>query len=375
MSKIRTITGDIAPETVGITSMHDHTLKDMRTLNSYFKARFGSIPASMYEFKLENFSFLKSGMVMLSDEHSLTDDVDYMAGEFQAFRKVGGQIIVDGSPYGMRGNLKDLQMISENTDVHVVCATGLFAKMQLPDDMRKVIESGKEAIKAFLYEEIEQGMEGTAIKPGFLKCAMYDIPDEGEETSGIMARDVRDVMYACAEVAKETGMSVQIHTESTLTPDFIINAIDELISDTAINPDQIVVLHTDQFLTRPDMLTSYLSELEATMQFSTYLHEALLARGVNISIDTWGSPIVNNMYYYPNDFDRLKVLVSLLKKGHAEHIVLGHDVVGKLYGVQYGNYGYTRVATFIPQMLKQIGFEDDVAEQLLVKNPARILAY
>lgn len=382
MKKIRTITGDIIPEMVGVTSMHDHTLKDMRPLNVYFKARFGSIPASMYEFKLDNFSFLKSGMVLLSDEHSLTDDMEYMIGEFQAFARTGGRTIVDGSPLGMRGNLLDLQKVSNVTGVNVVCATGLFAKMQLPDEIRQTIDLGKDAIKALLYDEIENGIEGTNVKPGFLKCGLYDIPDEGKiaksadaNTVNSMAKDVRDVMYACAEVARETGMSVQIHTESTLTPDFIIKAVDELLADTKVCPDQIVILHTDQFFTRPDILHKYLNELDATMEFSTYLHEELLKRGVNISIDTWGSPICNNMHYYPNDFDRMKVLVSLLKKGYEDHIVLGHDVVGKLYGVQYGNYGYTRITTFVPQMLKQLGFKDSVAGKLLAENPARILAY
>jgi len=147
-----------------------------------------------------------------------------------------------------------------------------------------------------------------------------------------------------------------------------------VLEETEISPDKLVVLHMDQFMTRFDILLDYISDLSATKELSIDFYEKLLDKGVNISFDTWGSPITSTYYYYPEDFDRIKVVIALLKKGYASQIVFGHDVVGKMYGVSYGNYGYTRFPEFIPAMLSQVGLEDKV-NTMFVENPARILAY
>ena len=65
---------------LSITSMHDHTLCDLRDLNVYFKARFDNVHSEMVAFKLENFALLKTVMILLSNDHSLKDDVQYMLG-------------------------------------------------------------------------------------------------------------------------------------------------------------------------------------------------------------------------------------------------------------------------------------------------------
>lgn len=60
--KIMTVRGEIAPETLGVTSLHEHTFLDMRIAGGFLKNYFKNIPASMLEFKPENFAFLKSGV-------------------------------------------------------------------------------------------------------------------------------------------------------------------------------------------------------------------------------------------------------------------------------------------------------------------------
>ncbi|MGE4540661.1 MAG: hypothetical protein AB7D35_05305 [Bacteroidales bacterium] len=369
MRKISTVRGDISPEKLGLTSMHDHTLNDMRGLVDVFKQFFPPVPDEMLEFKMENFSFLKTGMVMLSEDHAVTDDIDYMIKEFNAFKRVGGKSIVDASMIGMRGNLKDIQKISEQTEINVICATGFFNGLALPQEIEEQFNKGEKGQMAILEQEINEGIEGTGIKPGFIKCAL-DTPNE----NGQLNEKELQILRSCANVAAEKGMCLEVHTASKLTPELILVAIDMVLEETEISPDKLVVLHMDQFMTRFDILLDYISDLSATKELSIDFYEKLLDKGVNISFDTWGSPITSTYYYYPEDFDRIKVVIALLKKGYASQIVFGHDVVGKMYGVSYGNYGYTRFPEFIPAMLSQVGLEDKV-NTMFVENPARILAY
>lgn len=370
MKKITTVRGDILPEELGLTTMHEHTLSDMRGLVAYFKNFFPPVPQEMLDFKLENFPFLKTGMVMLSEEHAVTDDVDYMINEFNAFKRVGGKTIVDASFIGVRGNSYDIKKISEETGINVVCATGLFHGIVLPSEIQEQVIKGEEQIMAVLEREIAEGIDGTDIKPGFLKCALDMLTE-----NGTLDENELKIFRACARVAAKNGMCVEVHTASKLTTDHILEAVDMVLRETGIDPSRLVILHMDQFMTRSNVLLDYVSDLAATKELSIDFYENLLDKGVNISFDTWGSPITSTYYYYPEDFDRIKVVIALLKKGYASQIVFGHDVVGKMYGVSYGNYGYTRFPEFIPEILRQVGFGDDVINMMFVENPARILAY
>ena len=60
--KITTVRGEIAPEALGFTTLHEHTFLDMRVASEFLKKYFNSIPASMLNFAPENYAFLKSGV-------------------------------------------------------------------------------------------------------------------------------------------------------------------------------------------------------------------------------------------------------------------------------------------------------------------------
>lgn len=103
---------------------------------------------------------------------------------------------------------------------------------------------------------------------------------------------------------------------------------------------------------------------------SNELSLRILEKGINIGYDSWGTPFTS---YLPDDYDRIKGLVELLRKGYESQIVFGHDVLGKAVGIMNGYYGFIRFAQFLPSMLKPMGFSDDVIRKMMVENPARIL--
>jgi predicted metal-dependent phosphotriesterase family hydrolase len=100
-----------------------------------------------------------------------------------------------------------------------------------------------------------------------------------------------------------------------------------------------------------------------------------LEKGFNIGFDCWGDPMAPFQNTESRDIIRYKMLCELIRSGYTSQIVLGHDMMNKTGGIQSGKYGYTRFPTFVPQKLKNDGFEDKVYNQMTVGNPARILAY
>src|SRR5665648_16397 len=159
MKRITTVNGDISPNELGYTSMHEHTLVDLRLMTEFMKNFIPSAPPEKLAFKLENYAFLKTGAVLLSDEHSITDDVDYLAKEINAFKDLGGKSIVDASPIGLRGNLNDLKKVSEVTGVNIICATGLYLAPARPEEFK--VKDVDFLISRF-EKEIKEGMDAVS---------------------------------------------------------------------------------------------------------------------------------------------------------------------------------------------------------------------
>lgn len=366
MAKITTVRGDISPSDLGLTSMHSHTLIDFSLVTEPLRSMMDSLPPERMTFKPENFAFFRSGVYLFSDEYPIYDDVDFLTAELNAFKKVGGNSICDASPIGLRINPMGMKKASEASGVNIICATGIYTALSRPAEFMGKTE---EYILSRFEKEINGGINGTDIKPGFLKCAINtpnnDNIDESELTS----------VRACAKIAAENGMSLHVHSAYPLTDDHILKAADIVLNECGVKPERLLMMHMDAFLTSPVSIMEYVADINATRKINTDLQARLLDKGINIGFDTWGAPMDNAMYQLPNDYERLKGLVDLLKKGYASQIVLGNDTVGKYCGVACGNYGYTRELEFVPSMLTQLGFGQDVIDKLLVENPARILAY
>lgn len=363
--RITTVCGDIAPEALGFTSLHEHTFLDMRIAGGFLKNYFKNVPQSMLAFEPENFAFLKSGVYLVSDECAVVDDMEFLVKEYSFFKADGGQSVVDCSPIGCRGDVRKIRELSEKTGLHFVCATGIYTMTSRPSELL-----GKD--EEFYYQtfkrEIEQGIDGTDIHPGILKAAIATYGSDGKLMQGEL-----DGVAACARLSAETDLSVHIHTDPNIRGEDVI-ATAKLAIEHGAKPDKVHICHMDNRIAAGVPVHEYLTkpELDRTLNLDT--HKALLDLGVTIGLDTWGMPITNNQFFMADDFERLKALITLIDLGYADQITLGNDFSSKIMGRSYGNYGCTRFTEFALPMLKQHGYSDAI-QKLIVDNPARILAY
>lgn len=362
MKRIMTVRGEISPDELGFTTIHEHTICDL----SFLRNSLGflpPIPPEMLSLRPENVAALRSGLGVFSDECSTLGDVEYIAKELIEFKKVGGNAVCDASPIGLRGNINDIQKASESADVHIVCATGLYHAGAQP---KEFMNKSEKDLTTLFESEIKEGIDGTDIKPGFLKCALHTLnPD-----NTIHELELK-TLRACSKVASYNGMSLHVHTAAPLTCDHIIQGIDIAIEECGMKPNRLHIMHLDSFLRTPAKISTYYSNIESVRGVDTELQTKVLDKGVNIGFDTWGM-LVSEL---PDDFDRLKGLVDLLNKGYASQIALGHDVYDKSRGVTFGYTGYTGFAKFALPLLNELGFGADVIHKLTIENPARILSY
>lgn len=363
--RVTTVRGDMKPEELGVTSLHEHTFIDMRIAGGFLKNYFKNIPQSMLSFKPENFAFLKGGVYLLSEECAVVDDMDYLVKEYGFFKADGGQSVCDCTPIGGRGEGPKLQELSEKTGLNIICATGVYTMTSRPPELL-----GKDAdfyYRTFKYE-VENGIDGTGVRPGMLKAAIATYGPDGKLVDGEL-----EGVKACAMLSAETGLSVHIHTDPNIRGEDVV-ATAKLAIDYGAAPDKVHICHMDNRIAKDVPVHDYLTSpgVDRTLNLDT--HKALLDLGVTIGLDTWGMPVTNNNFFMADDFERLKALITLIDLGYANQLTLGCDFSSKIMGRTYGNYGCTRTLEFTLPMLRQHGYENAI-QKLVVENPARILAY
>ncbi|ROO87547.1 phosphotriesterase-related protein [Actinocorallia herbida] len=363
MSVVTTVRGDVDPGSLGFTSMHEHLNADLSLMAALIK-RYGApeLPPEMLELRTDNLAFLREAGAVSSSQCRTTGDVDYTTAELGFFKEVGGGAICDASPIGLRGDVRDLRAASERSGVHVIFATGLYVADCRPAEFAAMDEK---ALFEFFTREVEEGVEDTGIRPGFLKCALSSMDPSAELQETEVA-----TLRTLGRISAATGLSLQVHTAFPMSHAQVLQGVDAALG-TGMAPDRLVMIHMDSFLRPWDALTTYMGDMNAARNISTELQRTILDRGANIGFDSWSATTA----ILPDDFDRMKGLVDLLRAGYAGQIVLGHDTTTKAHGKSYGYYGFTRFPQFIPGMLTRFGFGDDVFRRLVVDNPARILAH
>lgn len=190
---------------------------------------------------------------------------------------------VDATPIDTGRNTRVLKAVSEKSGVDIVASTGLY---YFPD-LFTCERSDEDIAKWFIYE-YENGMEGTGIKPGILKCAV----DRGGIT-----QDMKKRISALGITQRETGLPLYAHC---MHDGNSANELLDILLEISNEPHKIILGHTAN---RPD---------------AEYL-ESILDRGCYICMDQC----------HCADFaieDICKTLVKLCDNGYRDKILLSNDL-------------------------------------------------
>ncbi|MBR1572525.1 MAG: phosphotriesterase [Lachnospiraceae bacterium] len=362
--KITTVCGDIEPKDLGVTSLHEHTYLDMSISREFMKRYFPDIPKEKLAFRPENYTFLKSGTYLMSNDLAEVDDEEFLIKEYTYFKEAGGKSVCDCSPCGSGGDINRIVSLSKKLDLNIICATGIYTLTSRPPELL-----GKD--DAFYYNyfknEVNNGRDGTDIRPGMLKCAIATM-----DANGIMDGELAGVR-ACGKLSGETGLSVHIHTDPNIPGELVVETAKLAISSGA-EPDKVHICHMDNRLCADVPVASYLTDKNLARNVSVETQKQLLDLGVTIGFDTFGMPLTNDNYFVTEDIDRLKALLILLDEGYENQITVGCDFSNKLLGRSYGSHGVARSLEYLIPMLKKYNKESAI-QKIFVENPARILAY
>jgi len=319
MTTVETVRGPVPLDELGQVLMHEHVF----TLGTEIRQNFPNYPDPWDE------------------ERRVADAV----AKLREVTTRGVRTIVDPTVIGLGRYIPRIQRINEQVDINIVVATGIYTYHDEPVQFHYngpgLPFDQPEPMTQLFVDDIREGIAGTGVKAGVLKCAI----DEAGLVHG-----VERVMRAVAAAHVETGTPVIVHTHAHgETGDHVIDVFRSEGADLS----KVVVAHSGD---STDI--DYLRRLADT--------------GAILGMDRFGVDV------FCTTEDRVKTVAEMVRLGYAESMVLSHDA--SCYSDFYPesgpatllpNWHYTHIHDDVLPALRELGVSDDDIETMLVRNPIR----
>lgn len=349
VGKVMTVRGPVMPRDLGITLMHEHLLMD-QTVPDDTAGGWAMVgrtrPVSADDIALYN-ALVQMGnlgelaMGAANRDNWLLTDKALAQKELQIYKQSGGGAVVDATSLGLKRDPKGLRLLSETTGLHVVMGSSWYGKGWYEPWMS---EASTQDLADRIVRDLMVGADDTDIRAGII----------GEVGVGgwPLADDELKVVRASAQASRATGAAILL--KAALQPNDLHSVLDVIQAERA-DLSRVIVSGANAFAGDAGAL------------------KRLLDRRVWIAFDQLGQqPTVRTKWL---DTDVARAIVSLIKEGYANRLLLSHDVQSKTRLTTYGGAGYAFIQDYYVGFLKGIGVADEYIHQILVENPGRVLAF
>ncbi|HCO93753.1 MAG TPA: hypothetical protein DIU00_07365 [Phycisphaerales bacterium] len=263
------------------------------------------------------------------------DVVRVMAPLLTDARDKGVGVLIECSSIGVGRNVAVIAQVAEASGLPVVVPTGVYGRANFaPPEHRNMTE---DELTTLFISEIQDGIEGTGIKAGFIKISTDNVP---------MNALIEKILRAAGRAASETGAAIASHTS---TGSNAVRQVDILESiDPAI---RFIWVH-------------------AQNESNRSLHLLLAARGAYIEFDSLGwNPGQDSSY--------ISAIKNLLTAGYGDRILLSHDAgwyrPGETNGGTQKPFTYL-IDTFILK-LRNASLDDAAIRMITQTNPVRAFGF
>lgn len=304
--QIMTINGPIHADSLGITLAHEHVMVDFIGADKTDESRWDK-----------------------------TVVINKVAPYFMEAKQAGVKSIIECTPAFLGRDVRLLKMLSDKTGITIITNTGYYGARSNKHLPQWVFTETPAQLAARWIREFEQGIDGTNIKPGFIKISV-DGPTNG-------LTDIHKKLVRAAAITHlKTGLIIFSHTG----PGRAAFEQLQILKEAKVSPGAFVWVHAQ-------------AEKDLTM------HIRAAKMGAWISLDNVGG----DMSYY------VDALINLKEAGLLNRVLLSHDAGYYRPGEPDGGdfRGYTAIFTTLIPLLKTKGFSEKDIEQVIIKNPAEAL--
>lgn len=324
MSEIQTVRGQVDSADLGVTLAHEHVFVLTADVQINYPTEWGS------------------------EESRIADAVEKLQKAYDA----GVRTIIDPTVVGLGRYIPRIQKIAEQTPVNIVVATGVYTYTEVPFffDLRGPALSealGTEVpdpMVDMFVGDIRDGIAGTGVKAGMLKCAI----DHQGLTPG-----VERVMRAVAKAHLETGVPITVHTHPGTEAGLHVKRV--MVDEEGVDPGRIVLGHSGD-TTDCDHL------------------QTLADAGFVLGMDRFG---INAETTFEA---RADTLVEMVRRGYAGQMVLSQDASCYIDWIQpevmemMPQWHYTHLFEDVFPYVLERGVAQSDIDAMLVDVPRRVLA-
>lgn len=267
--------------------------------------------------------------------NQLLNDEALAVEELRLLAKAGGSALVECTTIDLGRDAEALRRISDQSGVHIIVGTGWYRELFYPPEIDLL---STETLARRMVSELTEGIGESGIRAGF-------IGEIGVNLDYATAQEER-VLRAAARAQRSTGAPISTH--ASMYPVGLIQLA--ILMEEGVDPARVIIGHGDTFL-------------------DAEYHREILATGASLAFDTIGREHMNP------DARRAESIVSLLREGWGERLVLSSDRCHRSDLRAFGGVGYSHVFTTFFERLRQLGVSEDELDLMTIVNPRRILAW
>jgi phosphotriesterase-related protein len=265
------------------------------------------------------------------------------AARLNELHDAGISTLVDMTIVGLGRDVSRIARVAALTGLNIIVATGLYVLNDIAQPFfysgPGTVLGGPEPLVDLFTRDIEEGIAGTGIKAGVLKCVT--------ETAGLTP-GVERVLRATARAHRLTGVPISTHTDAATR-----RGLDQqrIFDDEGVDLSRVIIGHCGD--------TTDLDYLEELMR-----------RGSWLGMDRFGVDV------YLSFEERVKVVTELCARGHHDQILLSHDascfndgLPPESIAAALPQWGYLHILRDVVPALRARGVTAEQVDTMLIDNP------
>lgn len=306
VDQVMTVSGPVAASDLGLVLVHEHLLVDF------------------------------IGAEEVTPERYDVDEVaTIMAPFLESARDAGCHTLFECTPAYLGRDVKLLKRLSDTTGVQLVTNTGYYGAVMHKYLPAHAHSEPADALASRWIREAREGVEGTEVRPGFIKIGV---------DAGPLSPVNRKILEAAARTHRATGLTIAAHTGDGVA------ALEQLsiLEKEGVSPSAWIWVH-------------------AQNESRSEKHIEAASRGAWVEFDGIG----------PETTDRHVELIDAMRRaGRLEQVLVSQDAgwyhVGAPRGGEIRPLDY--LLRSLPAALARRGMGQEVVRQLLQENPARAMS-
>ncbi len=322
MTQVETARGAVDSTELGVTLMHEHVFVLTPDVQQNYPAEWGS------------------------EDDRIADAVQKLRRAYDA----GVRTIVDPTVVGLGRYVPRIEQIAQQVPLNIVVATGLYTYDDVPfhfhyrgPALDAVVGSPvPDPMVDMFVSDITDGIAGTGVKAGMLKCAI----DAQGLTPG-----VERVMRAVAKAQQATGVPVTVHTHPGSQTATHVQRV--LCEQEGVDPRRVVLGHSGD-TTDADHLSG------------------LAEAGFVLGMDRFGINLETTFEA------RADIVVEMCRRGFADQMVLSQDASCYIDWIDPSvmaflpQWHYTHLHEDVLPYLLEHGVTQEQVDTMLVEVPRRV---